>query len=149
MTSNETIHGVEFKDEPGFGDAPLVCDTSSNMLSKPIDVTRYALIYAGAQKNLGPAGVTLVIVRDDVVQRAPDGLATMLSYKTHAKEKSLYNTPPCFAIYMVGLVLKWLKENGGLAAMADAERPKAASCTPRSTAAGSTAGTPRRTAART
>ena len=126
VTSNETIHGVEFKDEPSFGDAPLVCDTSSNMLSKPIDVARYALIYAGAQKNLGPAGVTLVIVRDDMVQRAPDTLATMLSYKTHVKEKSLYNTPPCFAIYMVGLVLKWLEDNGGLAAMAARNDRKAA-----------------------
>jgi phosphoserine aminotransferase len=126
VTSNETIHGVEFKDEPGFGDAPLVCDTSSNMLSKPIDVSRYALIYAGAQKNLGPAGVTLVIVRDDIVQRAPDTLATMLSYKTHVKEKSLYNTPPCFAIYVVGLVLKWLRDNGGLTAMAERNERKAA-----------------------
>jgi phosphoserine aminotransferase len=126
MTSNETIHGVEFKDEPDFGGAPIVCDTSSNMLSKPIDVARYALIYAGAQKNLGPAGVTLVLVRDDMVQRAPDTLATMLNYRTHVKEKSLYNTPPCFAIYMVGLVLKWLKDNGGLAAMQARNDRKAA-----------------------
>ena len=126
MTSNETIHGVEFKEEPRFGDAPLVCDTSSNMFSKPIDVARYAMIYAGAQKNLGPAGVTLVIVRDDMVQRAPDTLATMLSYKTHVKEKSLYNTPPCFTIYVVGLVLKWLKENGGLTAIAAKNDRKAA-----------------------
>ena len=125
VTSNETIHGVEFKEEPSFGDAPLVCDTSSNMLSKPIDVARYALVYAGAQKNLGPAGVTLVIVRDDVVQRAPDGLAAMLSYKTHAKEKSLYNTPPCFAIYTFGLVMKWIKANGGLAGIAERNARKA------------------------
>jgi phosphoserine aminotransferase len=96
------------------------------MLSKPIDVARYALIYAGAQKNLGPAGVTLVLVRDDMLQRAPDTLATMLNYRTHVKEKSLYNTPPCFAIYMVGLVLKWLKDNGGLAAMQARNDRKAA-----------------------
>lgn len=126
VTSNETIHGVEFKREPVFGDAPLVCDTSSNMFSKPIDVSKYALIYAGAQKNLGPAGVTLVIVRDDMLERSPDTLATMLNYNTHAKEKSLYNTPPCFAIYLVGLVFKWLKANGGLAGAEAANDRKAA-----------------------
>jgi phosphoserine aminotransferase len=126
VTSNETIQGVEWKADPVIGDAPLVCDTSSNMFSKPIDVSKYALIYAGAQKNLGPAGVTLVIVRDDMLKRAPESLATMLSYGTHAKENSLYNTPPCFSIYLVGLVLEWLKANGGLAAMAARNDRKAA-----------------------
>jgi len=124
-TSNETIHGVEFKQEPAFGDAPLVCDTSSNMFSKPIDVPRYALIYAGAQKNLGPAGVTIVILRDDLLARSPATLPTMLNYNTHAKENSLYNTPPAFAIYVVGLVMKWLKANGGLAGIAERNERKA------------------------
>ena len=125
-TSNETIQGVEFKGEPTFGGTPVVCDTSSNMFSKPLDISKYALIYAGAQKNLGPAGVTLVIVRDDLVGKAPASLATMLNYATHVKEKSLYNTPPCLAIYLVGLVMKWLKANGGLTAMGERNERKAA-----------------------
>jgi phosphoserine aminotransferase len=126
MTSNETIHGVEFKQEPAYGEAPLVCDTSSNMFSKPIDVKRYALIYAGAQKNLGPAGVTIVILRDDLLARSPATLPTMLNYNTHAKENSLYNTPPAFAIYAVGLVMKWIKAQGGLKAIAGTNERKAA-----------------------
>ncbi len=117
VTSNETIQGVEFKTDPAFGDAPLVCDTSSHMFSKPIDVSKYGLVYAGAQKNLGPAGVTIVIVREDLLARSADSLPTMMNYKTHVKDGSMYNTPPCFAIYVVGLVLKWLVKNGGLAAM--------------------------------
>ena len=125
-TSNETIQGVEFKQDLAFGDTPVVCDTSSNMFSKPIDVSKYALIYAGAQKNLGPAGVTLAIVRDDLIGKAPANTPTMLNYATHAKEKSLYNTPPCLAIYLVGLVMKWLKNNGGLAAMGERNERKAA-----------------------
>jgi phosphoserine aminotransferase len=126
FTSNETIQGVEFPNEPAVGDAPLVCDASSNIFSRPIDVSKYGLIYAGAQKNLGPAGVTIVIVRDDLLAAAPATLATILSYNTFAKENSLYNTPPCFAIYAVGLVLKWLKANGGLPAMAERNERKAA-----------------------
>lgn len=125
-TSNETIQGVEFKQDLAFGDTPVVCDTSSNMFSKPIDVSKYALIYAGAQKNLGPAGVTLAIVREDLIGKAPANTPTMLNYATHAKEKSLYNTPPCLAIYLVGLVMKWLKANGGLAAMGERNERKAA-----------------------
>lgn len=125
VTSNETIQGVEFKADPAFGDAPLVCDTSSHMFSKPIDVSKYALIYAGAQKNLGPAGVTLVIVREDLLARAPATLPTMMNYNTHVKDGSMYNTPPCFAIYVVGLVLKWLMKNGGLAAMQAVNERKA------------------------
>ncbi|MGE3841932.1 MAG: 3-phosphoserine/phosphohydroxythreonine transaminase [Vicinamibacterales bacterium] len=125
-TSNETIQGVEFSDYPSTGDVPHVCDTSSNMFSKPIDVTKYGLIYAGAQKNLGPAGVTLVIVRDDLLARSPATLSTMLNYNTFAKERSLYNTPPCFAIYVVGLVFKWLLANGGLEGAAERNERKAA-----------------------
>lgn len=125
FTSNETIQGVEFKAEPEVGTTPLVCDTSSNMFSKPIDVAKYALIYAGAQKNMGPAGATVVIVRDDMVKRAPDTLPTMLNYATHVKDKSLYNTPPCFAIYILGLTMKWVKSQGGLAAMAALNERKA------------------------
>jgi phosphoserine aminotransferase len=125
FTSNETIHGVEFTGEPAVGDVPLVCDTSSDMFSRPLDVSKYALIYAGAQKNLGPSGVTLVILREDMLGRSPAALATMLNYNTHAKEKSLYNTPPCFGIYTVGLVMKWLKANGGLAGIAERNARKA------------------------
>ena len=125
FTSNETIQGVEWTGEPATGDVPLVCDTSSDMYSRPIDVSKYALIYAGAQKNLGPAGVTLVIVRDDMLKRSPDSLATMLNYGTHAKEKSLYNTPSCFGIYVLRLTMKWLREQGGLAAIAERNSRKA------------------------
>jgi phosphoserine aminotransferase len=115
FTSNETIFGVEFKDEPQTGDVPLVCDMSSNFISRPIDVAKYGLIYAGAQKNAGPAGATIVIVRDDLLERVPDGLPAMLDYKNLAKNGSMYNTPPCFAIYICGLVFKWaLNEIGGL-----------------------------------
>ena len=103
MTSNNTIEGTEWKALPEVGDVPLVSDTSSDMFSRPIDVARHALIYAGAQKNLGPAGVTLVIIRDDLLRAlAPKAstLPTMLNYAVHAENKSLYNTPPVFAIYI-------------------------------------------------
>jgi phosphoserine aminotransferase len=125
-TSNETIHGVEFGGDMAFGEAPIVCDTSSDMFSRPLDVSKYALIYAGAQKNLGPSGVTLVILRDDLLAHSPQTLATMLNYGTHAKEKSLYNTPPTFGVYLVGLVLKWIKGLGGLKAIAALNGRKAA-----------------------
>jgi phosphoserine aminotransferase len=125
FTSNETIHGVEFAIEPDVGARPLICDASSDIFSRPMDVSKYALIYAGAQKNLGPAGVTLVIVRDDMLARSPATLPTMLNYNTHAKEKSLYNTPACFAIYALGLVLKWVKANGGLPAARERNARKA------------------------
>jgi phosphoserine aminotransferase len=115
FTSNETIFGVEFQQEPEAGEVPLVCDMSSNFISRPIDLSRYGLIYAGAQKNAGPAGVTIVIFRDDTLERIPDGLPAMLDYKNLAKNGSLYNTPPCFAIYVSGLVFKWLLNDiGGL-----------------------------------
>ncbi|HLM24930.1 MAG TPA: 3-phosphoserine/phosphohydroxythreonine transaminase [Pyrinomonadaceae bacterium] len=117
ITSNETIEGVEWKREPEVGDVPLVADASSNILSREIDVDRYGLIYAGAQKNMGPSGLTVVILRDDLLQRIPEGLATMLDYRTHLENKSLYNTPNTWGIYILGLVCKWLKEKGGVAAM--------------------------------
>lgn len=116
-TANETIGGVEFHWTPETGDVPLVCDMSSNILSKPIDVSKYGLIYAGAQKNVGPAGLTIVIVRADLVGQAQPTPPAMLNYKTHVDAESMYNTPPTYAIYSAGLVFQWLKKNGGVAAM--------------------------------
>jgi phosphoserine aminotransferase len=126
MTSNNTIEGTEWKSLPEVGGAPLVSDTSSDMFSRPIDVARHALIYAGAQKNMGPAGVTVVIIRDDMLPRSQKTLPTMLNYAVHAENRSLYNTPPAFAVYALGLVMKWLRAQGGLAAVADANERKAA-----------------------
>jgi phosphoserine aminotransferase len=117
ITSNETIEGVEWKTEPGVGDVPLINDASSDILSHKIPVEKYGLIYAGAQKNMGPSGVSVVIIRDDLLQRIPDGLHTMLDYRTHTENKSLYNTPNTWGIYILALVCKWLKEKGGLEAM--------------------------------
>jgi phosphoserine aminotransferase len=117
MTSNNTIEGTEYKQLPNVGTVPLVSDTSSDMFSRPIDIGRHALIYAGAQKNMGPAGVTVVIVRDDLLTRSSKSLPSMLSYAVHAKNGSLYNTPPAFAVYTMGLVMKWLLAQGGLAAI--------------------------------
>jgi phosphoserine aminotransferase len=125
FTSNETIHGVEFKAEPDAGNVPLVCDASSDILSRPIDVSRYALIYAGAQKNLGPSGVTLVILRSDLLGRVPKTLPTMLDYRVQAENKSLYNTPPVFGIYIMRLVMKWLLDQGGLEAIGKRNEEKA------------------------
>jgi phosphoserine aminotransferase len=125
FTTNNTIFGTEFHAEPATGSVPLVADASSDIFSRPVDVKKYGLIYAGAQKNLGPAGVTLLILRDDLLARSPATLPTMLNYNTHAKENSLYNTPPSFAIYLVGLVAKWLLAEGGLAAMATRNEEKA------------------------
>jgi phosphoserine aminotransferase len=129
MTSNNTIEGTEFKTLPEVGDVPLVSDTSSDMFSRPIDVGRHALIYSGAQKNMGPAGVVVVIIRDDLVQRSAEkkaSLATMLNYAVHAENSSLYNTPPAFSVYALGLVMKWLLRQGGLKAVAVANERKAA-----------------------
>jgi phosphoserine aminotransferase len=126
FTSNETIHGVEWPAPPDAGEVPLVCDASSDILSRPIDVARHALIYAGAQKNLGPSGVTLVIVRDDLLGRGPKTLPVMLDYGAQAKEKSLYNTPPVFGIYIMRLTMKWLVEQGGLEAVGKRNAEKAA-----------------------
>jgi phosphoserine aminotransferase len=125
LTTNETIEGVEFKAEPEVGDVPLIADASSDILSHAIPVDKYALIYAGAQKNMGPSGVTLVIVRDDLLQKIPDGLHTMLDFRTHVENKSLYNTPNTWGIYIINLVCKWLKEKGGLAAMEQENDEKA------------------------
>ena len=125
ITSNETIEGVEFKSEPEVGEVPLVCDSSSNILSRPIPIEKYGLIYAGAQKNMGPSGVTLVIIREDLLPRIRDGLAGMLDYRTHAKDKSLHNTPNTWGVYIINLVCKWLKEKGGLAAMQRENEDKA------------------------
>ena len=126
LTSNETIQGVQFQDFPDTGAVPLVCDSSSDFLSRPIPVDRFGILYAGAQKNAGPAGVTIVIVREDLLARIPDDLHTMLDYRTHVDKESLYNTPPSFCIYIVMLVTKWLREEiGGLAAMAEINQSKA------------------------
>ena len=124
-TTNETIGGVEFNWIPGVGDVPLVADMSSNILSRPYDVSRFGLIYAGAQKNIGPAGLTLVIVREDLIGHAPSGLPTMMDYKIHADNDSMYNTPPTYAIYMAGLVFQWMKRNGGVAQMEQTNIAKA------------------------
>jgi phosphoserine aminotransferase len=126
FTSNETIHGVEFfqEPEPPAG-VPLVCDASSDFVSRPIDISKYALIYAGAQKNAGPAGTVVVVAREDLFERNPGNLPVMLDYKALAASGSLHNTPPAFAIYMVGLVFQWLKKNGGLAGVEKTNRTKA------------------------
>jgi phosphoserine aminotransferase len=116
-TTNNTIFGTEFHYVPESGGVPLVADTSSDMFSGPIDVSKFALIYAGAQKNLAPAGVTLVIIREDLLKRTPSSIPTMLQYPIHAENKSLYNTPPVFTIYVMRLVLAWLLKQGGLAAI--------------------------------
>jgi phosphoserine aminotransferase len=125
MTSNNTIEGTEYHDLPDVGDVPLVSDTSSDMFSRPIDVSRHALIYSGAQKNMGPAGLTVVIVRDDMLARSQKTLPTMLNYAVHAENGSLYNTPPAFAVYALGLVMQWLIREGGLAAIAEVNERKA------------------------
>lgn len=125
MTSNETIEGVQWKHEPNVGDVPLVSDASSDILSRALDVNKYAIIYAGAQKNMGPSGVTLVILRDDLLQRIPENLPTMLDYRIHVENKSLYNTPNTWGIYILSLVCKWLQEKGGLAGMERENKQKA------------------------
>jgi len=125
ITSNETIEGVQWKGEPDTGDVPLVADSSSDILSRPITVEKYGIIYAGAQKNMGPSGVTLVIMREDLMPRIREGLATMLDYRTHATNKSLYNTPNTWGIYILNLVCKWLKDKGGLDAMQHENEGKA------------------------
>jgi phosphoserine aminotransferase len=125
MTSNNTIYGTQWKALPDVGDVPLVSDTSSDMFSRPIDVARHALIYAGAQKNMGPAGVTVVIIREDLLARSAASLPVMLSYAVHAENGSMYNTPPVFAIYILGLVTRWLISQGGLASIAAVNQRKA------------------------
>lgn len=124
LVSNNTIYGTQFRSFPQ-ADCLLVADMSSDILSRPVDVGKFALIFAGAQKNLGPAGVTIVVVREDLLDRVPDSVPTMLRYKTHAEKGSMFNTPPCFAIYVVGEVLKWLKAQGGVMAMEQRNEEKA------------------------
>ena len=124
-TPNETIGGVEFHWVPDTGDAPLVADMSSTILSRPIDVSRFGLIYAGAQKNIGPAGLTVVIVRDDLIGEPQTGTPAMFDYRIHADNGSMYNTPPTYAWYLAGLVFRWLKQTGGLAAAAERNQRKA------------------------
>jgi phosphoserine aminotransferase len=124
-TPNETIGGVEFHSIPETGDVPLVADMSSTILSRPLDVSRYGLIYAGAQKNIGPAGITIVIARKDLIKEPIAGTPAMFSYQTHAKAKSMYNTPPTYSWYISGLVFAWIKAGGGLEAMAKINKRKA------------------------
>jgi phosphoserine aminotransferase len=125
FTSNNTLFGTQWQSEPETGSVPLVADASSDILSRPLNIEKYGLLYAGAQKNMGPGGVTLVVVRDDMLKNVPSGLATMLDYRTHAKARSLYNTPNTWGVYVVDLVAKWLQELGGLAAMQQLNEAKA------------------------
>ena len=127
ICSNETIEGVQYQTLPDTGSVPLVCDSSSDIFCKPIDITKFGLLFACAQKNVGPAGVTMVIIRDDLVERSPDTLPSLLHYKKLAEQKSMLNTPPCFAIYMVKLVTEWLLNDvGGLEKMYAFNKEKAA-----------------------
>ncbi len=125
IVTNNTIYGTAYKEFPDTGKVPLVADASSNILSEPIDITKFAVIFAGAQKNIGPAGVTLVIIREDLIGQAPDYLPALIDYKTQSAAGSLYNTPPTYSIYMAGLVFAWIKEQGGLAVMAKLNQAKA------------------------
>lgn len=117
LTSNNTIYGTQWQEFPDLGKAPLIADMSSDILSRPFDASKFAMIYAGAQKNLGPSGVTVVVIRKDLIEQGAKNIPTMLRYDIHAKNDSLYNTPPCFSVYMVNLILRWLKKNGGVDAM--------------------------------
>jgi len=125
-TSNETIDGVEFSYDLDGAGVPIICDASSNILSKPIDISRYALIYAGAQKNMGPSGVTVVIIKDELLERAPAGLPTLLDYRNFAENNSMPNTPNTWGVYLIGLVCEWLKELGGVTSIAKTNAEKAA-----------------------
>ena len=125
FTSNNTIFGTQFHDEPPSAGAPLVADMSSDFLSRPVRLDRYGLIYAGAQKNLGPAGLTVVLLRRELLDRSPAALPTMLSYRTHAEARSLYNTPPTWSIYLSSLCARWLQRQGGLGAAAERNGAKA------------------------
>ncbi|MBC7238090.1 MAG: 3-phosphoserine/phosphohydroxythreonine transaminase, partial [Chloroflexi bacterium] len=126
LTSNNTIYGTQWREFPDCGDIPLVADMSSDILSRRIDVSKFALIYAGAQKNLGPAGAAVVIIRDDMIEKSNPKLPAMLRYDTYANNNSLYNTPPTFVVYMIKLVLEWVKREGGLAVIEERNQKKAA-----------------------
>ncbi|MFC5464111.1 3-phosphoserine/phosphohydroxythreonine transaminase [Lederbergia graminis] len=125
LTSNNTIYGTQWQEFPDTGDVPLIADMSSDIMSKPVDVSKFGIIYAGAQKNLGPSGVTVVIIRKDLIEKGNQQVPTMLKYSTHSKSNSLYNTPPTFGIYMLGEVLRWVEENGGLEAIEKKNTEKA------------------------
>ena len=125
IASNNTIEGTQWTEFPETGEVPLVADMSSDILSRPVDVRKFGLIFAGAQKNLGPSGVTVVIVRKDLAERADKNLPTLLQYRTHIKEKSLYHTPPTFAVYVLGLVMDWITEQGGVTAVEKTNDAKA------------------------
>lgn len=125
ITSNNTIFGSQWQKYPDAGKFPLICDMSSDILSRKVDVSKFAMIYAGAQKNLGPAGLTVLIIRKDLVDACPETVPTMVNYKTHIENKSLYNTPPVYAIFVMKLVLDWVKEKGGLAAVEKENAQKA------------------------
>jgi phosphoserine aminotransferase len=126
ITSNNTIKGTQWASFPETGGVPLIADMSSDIMSRPLDVDKFGLIYAGAQKNIGPAGVCMVIIRDDMLKRVPDTIPSMLKYTTYVSKNSMFNTPPCFAIYMIQLVMKWLEESvGGLEKMAELNQEKA------------------------
>ena len=125
FTSNNTIYGTQYKSEPEVGDVTLVCDASSDIFHKKIDVNKYGIIYAGAQKNMGPSGVTMVIYRNDLLERSSDDLPTMLNYKTQVENDSMFNTPNTFGIYIIGLVTKWLLNMGGLDKMYETNKHKA------------------------
>ena len=126
ITSNNTIAGTQWKSYPNTGDVPLIADMSSDILSKKVDVEKFGLIYAGAQKNLGPSGVTVVIISEATLEKCRDDIPTMLKYKTHAEKDSLFNTPPTYSIYLLKLVLDWVKDAGGLAAIEEANNAKGA-----------------------
>jgi phosphoserine aminotransferase len=125
ITSNNTIFGTQFSEYPDTGKTTLVCDMSSDINCRVIDVSKFGLIYAGAQKNMGPSGVTIVIIREDLLEKSPANIPTMLSYKLIGEQDSLYNTPPCFSIYIVKLVLEWIKKQGGLARLEKINKEKA------------------------
>jgi phosphoserine aminotransferase len=125
ITSNNTIAGTQWHTIPDFGEVPLIADASSDILSRPFPASNFALIYAGAQKNLGPAGVTVVLIRQSLLDQTPASVPAFLTYATHAKANSLYNTPPAFAVYMLNLVMNWIEEQGGLEAMEQHNQQKA------------------------
>lgn len=125
LTTNETIQGVQYQTYPDLGDAPLVADMSSDILSRPIDASKFALIFAGAQKNLGPSGVTVVLLRESWLEKANKNVPTMFRYATHVKNNSLYNTPPMFGVYVLDLILQWIDELGGVGAIAERNEAKA------------------------
>ena len=125
IASNNTIFGTQWQKYPDTGDVPLVCDMSSDIMSRELDVKKFGIIFAGAQKNMGPAGVTMVVVREDLIERVKEDVPTMMKYKTHADKNSMFNTPPCFSIYISKLVLEWLKNNGGIKWIEERNRKKA------------------------